>query len=68
MGGYNAAVRSSEECATYARSALDIDEPSIENIQVVLLLSLASFQAGKGKKCYMLLCWLPYSRVRSALR
>ena len=39
-----------------ARIALDVDEPSIENIQVALLLSLAYFQAGKGKKSYMLLC------------
>lgn len=56
MGGYNAAVRTSDECALRARSALDVDEPSIENIQVALLLSLAYFQAGKGKKSYMLLC------------
>lgn len=63
MGGYNAAVRTSEECAMRARIALDVDEPSIENIQVALLLSLAYFQAGKGKKSYMLLCesHVPYA-------
>lgn len=37
-----------------ARMALDSDEPTIENVQVSLLLSDAFFQAGKGKKAYML--------------
>ncbi|KAL1304785.1 hypothetical protein AAFC00_003718 [Neodothiora populina] len=55
VGGYNAAVRMSEDCAMRARATLDVDEPSIENIQVALLLCLAYFQAGKGKKSYMLL-------------
>ena len=36
--------------------ALDSDEPTIENLQVSLLLSIAYFQAGRGKKSYMLLC------------
>lgn len=39
-----------------ARLALDSDEPTIENVQVSLLLANAFFQAGKGKKSYMLLC------------
>lgn len=34
---------------------MDIDDPTIENVQVLLLLSNAFFQAGKGKKSYMLL-------------
>lgn len=34
---------------------LDIDEPSIESLQALLLLSQASYQTGKGKKTYMLL-------------
>ena len=34
---------------------LDIDEPSIEALQTLLLLAQASYQAGKGKKTYMLL-------------
>lgn len=49
-------MKTSDECAIRARAALDVDEPSIENVQVSLLLSLAYFQAGKGKKSYMLLC------------
>lgn len=55
LGGHNAAVRHSEECAVRARNLLDIDDPTIENVQVLLLLSNAFFQAGKGKKSYMLL-------------
>ena len=55
LGGHNAAVRHSEECAIRARNLMDIDEPTIENVQVLLLLSNAFFQAGKGKKSYMLL-------------
>lgn len=34
---------------------LDIDEPSIEALQTLMLLSQASFQTGKGKKTFMLL-------------
>ena len=39
-----------------ARTALDSDDPTVENIQVSLLLSVAYFQSGKGKKAYMILC------------
>ncbi|KAI4851282.1 hypothetical protein E4T44_02227 [Aureobasidium sp. EXF-8845] len=55
LGGHNAAVRHSEDCAVRARNLTDIDDPTIENVQVLLLLSNAFFQAGKGKKSYMLL-------------
>lgn len=34
---------------------LDIDEPSIDALQTLLLLSQASYQSGKGKQTYMLL-------------
>lgn len=59
LGGHNAAVRHSEECAVRARNLTDIDDPTIENVQVLLLLSNAFFQAGKGKKSYMLLSQYP---------
>lgn len=39
-----------------AREAVDVDEPSIEGLQTLLLLSMAFFAAGKGKKSYMMLC------------
>jgi len=58
VGGHNAAARLSEECAVRSRAALDSDDPTVENIQASLLLSLAYFQSGKGKKAYMILCKL----------
>ncbi|KAF2153025.1 hypothetical protein K461DRAFT_225667 [Myriangium duriaei CBS 260.36] len=55
LGGFNAAARLSEECCLRARLSLDSDEPTIENLQTSLLLANAFFQAGKGKRSYMLL-------------
>lgn len=55
LGGYNNAVRIGQEYARRARMELDIDEPTIEGLQTLLLLCQASYQAGKGKKSYMLL-------------
>ncbi|XPT00550.1 3-dehydroquinate dehydratase [Ascochyta lentis] len=55
FGGYNAAVRIGSEYARRARMELDIDEPSIEALQTLMLLAQASFQLGKGKKTFMLL-------------
>ncbi|KAF2467100.1 uncharacterized protein BDR25DRAFT_73218 [Lindgomyces ingoldianus] len=55
FGGYNAAVRVGQEYARRSRMELDIDEPSIESLQALLLLSQASYQTGKGKKTFMLL-------------
>lgn len=34
---------------------LDIDDPSIDCLQALLLLAIASTASGKGKKAYMLL-------------
>ncbi|KFY05663.1 hypothetical protein V492_08374, partial [Pseudogymnoascus sp. VKM F-4246] len=53
--GYHAAVRLSEEYATRARAEINIDEPSIETLQALLLLSLSFIALGSGKKAYMLL-------------
>jgi hypothetical protein len=55
FGGYSTAVRIGQEYARRARLEVDIDEPSIESLQTLMLLSEASFQAGKGKKAFMLL-------------
>ncbi|KAF2002725.1 hypothetical protein P154DRAFT_136521 [Amniculicola lignicola CBS 123094] len=55
FGGYNASVRVGQEYSRRARMELDIDEPSIEVMQTLLLLSQANYQMGKGKKTYMLL-------------
>ncbi|KAG8631322.1 hypothetical protein KVT40_000462 [Elsinoe batatas] len=55
LGNFNTAVRLSDECCNRARLSLNSDEPTIENLQTSLLLANAFFQAGKGKKSYMLL-------------
>lgn len=55
FGGYNAAVRIGSDYTRRARLELDIDEPSIEALQTLMLLAQASFQLGKGKKTFMLL-------------
>ncbi|KAK8224724.1 fungal-specific transcription factor domain-containing protein [Phyllosticta capitalensis] len=55
VGGYSAAVRASDDYATRSRLELDPDEPCIESLQTLLLLSQANYQAGRGKKAYMLL-------------
>lgn len=54
--GYHAAVQLSEDYATRARSELDIDDPSIDCLQALLLLAVAFTAAGKGKKAYMMIC------------
>ncbi|KAK3071208.1 hypothetical protein LTR53_009058, partial [Teratosphaeriaceae sp. CCFEE 6253] len=54
-GGHASAVRYSHEYAMQARADIDVDEPSIEHLQALLLLAMTSFQAGRGKKSYMLL-------------
>lgn len=52
-------MRISQEYARRARLELDIDEPSIEALQALMLLAQANFQLGKGKKTYMLLSMHP---------
>lgn len=41
-----------EQYANQARVLVDVDEPSIESLQTLLLLSMAYYAAGKGKKAY----------------
>jgi hypothetical protein len=54
-GGHNGAVYSSQEYMAQCRTEIDVDEPSIDHLQALLLLTMASFQNGKGKRSYMLL-------------
>jgi len=54
-GGHNGAVYSSQEYLSQCRAEIDVDEPSIDHLQALLLLTMASFQNGKGKRSYMLL-------------
>ncbi|KAI0421350.1 fungal-specific transcription factor domain-containing protein [Xylaria grammica] len=53
--GYQSAVRLSEDFASMSRKEIDIDEPTIDTLQTLLLLVIAYIAAGKGKKAYMLL-------------
>ncbi|TGO91031.1 hypothetical protein BPOR_0042g00170 [Botrytis porri] len=53
--GYFAAVRLSEDYAHRARTEVDIDEPSIDNLQALLLLGISYTASGRGKKAYMML-------------
>ncbi|RDW92388.1 hypothetical protein BP5796_01782 [Coleophoma crateriformis] len=53
--GYHAAVRMSEDYAARARTEVDLDDPSIEALQALLLLSVSFTASGKGKKAYMTL-------------
>jgi len=53
FGGYSNAVRVGHDYYRRARMELDVDEPTIESLQALLLLTQAAFQQGKGKKAYM---------------
>ena len=39
-----------------SKRAVDIDDPSVETLQTLILLSLTFFAHGLGKKAYMTLC------------
>lgn len=52
-GGQAGAMRASQECVVRARSQIDVDEPNIDNLQALLLLAIANFQNGRGKRSYM---------------
>ncbi|KAF2399174.1 hypothetical protein EJ06DRAFT_549870 [Trichodelitschia bisporula] len=52
---YDTAVQAGIEYGRRARLELDVDEPSIEGLQTLLLLAQASFQTGRGKQAYMYL-------------
>ncbi|KAM3420869.1 hypothetical protein BST61_g4108 [Cercospora zeina] len=54
-GGHAGAVRSSQDHVHRARAQIDVDEPNIDNLQALLLLAMANFQNGRGKRCYMVL-------------
>ncbi|EME44748.1 hypothetical protein DOTSEDRAFT_72262 [Dothistroma septosporum NZE10] len=54
-GGRAGAMRSSHAHVMRSRAEVDVDEPSIDNLQTLLLLAMANFQNGRGKRCYMVL-------------
>lgn len=53
--GLDLSTQACKDYAERARAEIDNDEPSIDHIQAFLLLSMAYFQIGRGKKSYMLL-------------
>ncbi|KAM0475654.1 hypothetical protein ACHAPX_006978 [Trichoderma viride] len=53
--GFRAAVKLGDDYAYRARSAIDIDEPSIDNLQAIVLLAIAYTASGKGRKAFMLI-------------
>ncbi|KAG7403808.1 putative transcriptional regulatory protein [Fusarium oxysporum f. sp. rapae] len=53
--GYQAAANLSEDLAALARREINIEEPSIDGLQALLLLVNAFTATGKGKKAYMLM-------------
>lgn len=68
FGGYSNAVRVGHDYYRRARMELDVDEPSIESLQALLLLTQAAFQQGKGKKAYMHLSESAFSPQCHAFR
>lgn len=48
-------MRLSEDYAIRARTELDIDDPSVDCLQALLLLAVAFTAGGKGKKAHMML-------------
>lgn len=54
-GGHESARQSSQTYMDRARSQIDVDEPTVENLQALLLLATANFQNGRGKKSQMVL-------------
>lgn len=65
--GYQAAVRLGEQYAQRARVEIDVDEPTVDGLQTLLLLALAFVASGKGKKAFMLLCEYPRLFIGSTL-
>lgn len=49
-------ARASLQYALQARRTVDIDNPSIEGLQALLILSQTFFAHGMGKKAYMTFC------------
>jgi hypothetical protein len=53
--GHEAAVLQCSDYASRSRSEIDVDSPSIQSLQALLLLSLAFNACGNRKKSYMVL-------------
>lgn len=49
-------LRSGLDAALQARRMVDVDNPTIEGLQTLLLISQAFYAYGLGKKAYMTFC------------
>lgn len=56
--GQEGSTRVGLEYALKARQEIDTDNPSIDSLQTLLLLSMVFFAYGLGKKTYMTLCMI----------
>lgn len=53
-------LRMGLDAALQARRMIDVDNPTVEGLQSLLLLSQAFFAYGLGKKAYMTFCMFFY--------
>jgi hypothetical protein len=60
VGQPEQSLRVGLDAALQARRMIDVDNPTIEGLQTLLLLSQAFFAYGLGKKAYMTFCMAPY--------
>jgi hypothetical protein len=51
------------DAALQARRMIDVDNPTIDGLQSLLLLSQAFFSYGLGKKAYMTFCMARPSKI-----
>ena len=51
-------LRTGLDAALQARQLIDVDNPTVEGLQTLLLLSQAFYAYGLGKKAYMTFCML----------
>lgn len=53
-------LRTGLDAALQARGMIDVDNPTVEGLQTLLLLSQAFYAYGLGKKAYMTFCMLVF--------
>lgn len=60
LGQPEQSLRTGLDAALQARRMVDVDDPTIEGLQTLLLLSQAYFAYGLGKKAYMTFCTIAF--------
>lgn len=56
LGQPEQSLRTGLDAALQARHMVDVDNPTVEGLQTLLLLSQGFFAYGLGKKAYMTFC------------